>query len=196
MIADGPPNPRPRMSQPATRFVTTSDGVKIAYLRVGSGPPVVFASNFRGDVHNYRGLAAARNQTRAQHAASPKNPTDRLAALGWEVIQHDGRGMGSSDRDVADWSLDGRIKDLEAVLSRVDSERVILAGADQGTPAAIAYAARNPARVSHLVLICPFATGEGRYALPALQLAMAGASTAAPVWSLFTNVVGSVVTQF
>jgi len=91
------------MSQPSTQFVTTSDGVKIAYLRVGSGPRIVFASNFRGDVHNYRGLGLARNQTRAQHAV-PKNPTDRLAALGWEVIQHDGRGISPEAPPMGDSS--------------------------------------------------------------------------------------------
>jgi pimeloyl-ACP methyl ester carboxylesterase/DNA-binding CsgD family transcriptional regulator len=173
------------MPAPTTRFVTTSDGVSIGYIRVGDGPPIVFASNFRGDVHNHR-----------PNTAGQKTLTDRLVALGFEVIYHDGRGMGCSDRVVADWSLEGRVKDLEAVLSRVRAERIVLAGADQGAPAAIAYAARNPDRVSHLVLLCPFANGAARYALPALQLAMAGVSAAAPVWGLFTNVIGSVVTQF
>jgi pimeloyl-ACP methyl ester carboxylesterase/DNA-binding CsgD family transcriptional regulator len=173
------------MSVPTTRFVTTSDGVNIGYIRVGEGPPLVYASNFRGDVHNYRRKPAAQ-----------KDLTDRLAALGWEVIHHDGRGMGCSERAVTDWSLESRVRDLEAVLSRVRAERVVLAGADQGAPAAIAYAVRNPERVSHLLLLCPFANGAARYELPALRLAMAGISGAAPVWGLFTNVIGSVVTQF
>lgn len=173
------------MSQPTTRFVRTSDGVSIAYIRIGEGPPIVYASNFRGDVHNYR-----------RRTAGQKTLTDRLVALGWEVIHHDGRGMGASDRVVGDWSLEGRVKDLEAVITRVTADRVVLAGFDQGAPAAIAYAARNPSRVSHLLLGCPFADGAARYALPALQLAMAGASNAEPVWGLFTNVIGSVVTQF
>jgi len=168
-----------------TRFVTTSDGVNIGYIRVGHGPPIVFASNFRGDVHNYR-----------RHSDAQISLTDRLAALGWEVIHHDGRGMGSSDRVFGDWSLEGRVKDLEAVLTCVGSEQVVLAAADQGAPAAIAYAAKNPARVSRMVLLCPFANGGARYDLPALHLAMAGSSTGATAWDLLPNVIGGVVTQF
>ena len=79
-----------------TRFVTTSDGVNIGYIRVGHGPPIVFASNFRGDVHNYR-----------RHSDAQISLTDRLAALGWEVIHHDGRGMGSSDRVFGEFSVEG-----------------------------------------------------------------------------------------
>src|SRR5690242_7737629 len=172
------------MATPTTRFVRTSDGVNIGYIRVGSGSPIVHASNFRGDVHCYH-----------QHVV-PQGGTDRLAGLGWELIYHDGRGMGCSDREITDWSLEGRVRDLEAVVSCVRSERVVLAGADQGGLAAIAFAARHPERVSHLVLMCPFARGASRYELPAVQLALAGVSTAAPAWGLFTNVIGSVATQF
>lgn len=154
-------------------------------MRIGVGAPVVFASNFRGDVHDYR-----------HRPAGQRSPSDRLAALGWEVIHHDGRGMGASDRAVTDWSLEGRVRDLEAVMSRVNAERVVLAGVDQGAPAAIAYAARHKERVSRLLLICPFASGAARYALPALQLAMSGTANAGPAWGLLTNVIGHVVTQF
>jgi pimeloyl-ACP methyl ester carboxylesterase/DNA-binding CsgD family transcriptional regulator len=172
------------MPTPTTRFVRTSDGVNIAYIRVGEGTPIVYASNFRGDVHVYR-----------QHDGA-QTVTDRIAALGWEVIYHDGRGMGFSDRAVTDWSLEGRVKDLAAVVACVRSERVVIAGADQGALAAIAFAARHPERVSHLVLTCPFAHGTGRYELPAVQLALAGVARAAPAWGLFTNVIGAVATQF
>ena len=169
---------------PTTRFVRTSDGVNIGYIRLGAGSPIVYASNFRGDVHTY-----------LQHVAM-QGGTDRLAGLGWEVIYHDGRGMGCSDREITDWSLEGRVKDLEAVVSCVRSDRIVIGGADQGGLAAIAFAARHPERVSHLVLACPFAKGASRYELPAVQLALAGVSTALPAWGLFTNVIGGVATQF
>jgi DNA-binding CsgD family transcriptional regulator/pimeloyl-ACP methyl ester carboxylesterase len=104
--------------------------------------------------------------------------------------------MGCSDRDITDWSLEGRVKDLEAVVGCVRSERIALSGADQGGLAAIAFAARYPERVSHLVLLCPFAKGASRYELPAVQLALAGVSAAAPAWGLVTNVIGGVATQF
>jgi len=70
------------------QYVKTSDDVKIAYLSVGEGPPVVFASNIFGDAHNYhRGWPSVRDVT------------DRLVRLGWRVVRYDHRGMGFSDRN-------------------------------------------------------------------------------------------------
>jgi hypothetical protein len=70
------------MPVPTTRYVTTSDGVGIAYMRLGDGSPVVFASNFGGDVHNYQTVRSEQRGGR-----------ERLAGLGWEVIRHDTRGI-------------------------------------------------------------------------------------------------------
>lgn len=164
--------------------MTTSDGVNIAYLCVGEGTPIVFASNFGGDVHNY-------------HApiTNVRGTTDSLVRLGYRVIRHDTRGMGASDRDISDWSLDARVRDLDAVVSHLDVRRFALVGMDHGAPTAITYAARHPDRVSHLALVCPWATGAGQYALPAVRFASAPPSDDAE-WKVFANVVGSVVTEF
>lgn len=173
------------MPLPTTRYATTSDGVSIAFIRVGNGSPIVFAGNFGGDVHNYQ---IAGTQQRGF--------TDRLAALGWEVIRHDTRGMGASDRSITDWGLGARLRDLEAVVASLGLTRFALGGADQGSPAAIAFAAKHPEMVSHLVLTCPWASGKARYALPALRVAMSGVHDADGAWGTFTNVIGSVVTGF
>ena len=99
------------------QYVTTSDGVRIAFMSLGSGPPVVFASNIFGELNAYRiGWPHCREVT------------DRLVALGWRVIRYDVRGMGSSDRDVEDLSLEGRVRDLEAVVSHLGLERFALGG--------------------------------------------------------------------
>ena len=50
--------------------------------------------------------------------------------------------------------------DLEAVVDAVGLERFPLLGISQGGPVAIAYAVRNPERVSHLVLLGSFAQGR------------------------------------
>jgi pimeloyl-ACP methyl ester carboxylesterase len=165
-----------------TRFATTTDGINIAYLQLGEGDPVVFSSNFGGDAHNYR--VAGSEQ---------RGLTDRLAALGWAVVRHDTRGMGASDRDVRDWQLEARVRDLEAIVAALGISRFALAGIDQGTPAAIAYAAKHLAAVSHLILMCPWAHGESRYALPALRIAMSSAANVGSAWEILTNVVGNVV---
>ena len=36
------------------QYATTSDGVRIAFMSLGSGPPVVFASNIFGELNGYR----------------------------------------------------------------------------------------------------------------------------------------------
>src|SRR4029077_16040998 len=99
------------MIPPPIQYATTSDGVRIAFMSLGSGPPVVFASNIFGDLNAYR-------------IGSPhcREVTDRLVALGWRVIRYDVRGMGSSDRDMEDLSLEGRVRDLEAVVSHLGLE--------------------------------------------------------------------------
>jgi class 3 adenylate cyclase len=68
------------------------------------------------------------------------------------VVRYDCRGAGLSDRDVSDFSLDAYALDLEAVVDRLGLERFALASPIHSGPVAIAYAARHPERVSHLVL--------------------------------------------
>jgi pimeloyl-ACP methyl ester carboxylesterase/DNA-binding CsgD family transcriptional regulator len=83
-------------------------------------------------------------------------------AEGHTVVRYDERGCGLSDRQVEDLSLDARVADLEAVIDAAGLERVDLLGLSQGGPAAIAYAARHPERVDHLVLYGTYARGRLR----------------------------------
>jgi len=106
------------------------------------GPAIVFASNIWGDANMY---AAPHPHTRYM--------TDRLVELGWQVIRHDVRGTGSSQRDVADVSLDARVLDLHAVTAHAGLQRFSLAGVDMGAAVAIAYAEKFPARVASVVAL-------------------------------------------
>jgi pimeloyl-ACP methyl ester carboxylesterase/DNA-binding CsgD family transcriptional regulator len=170
------------MPSPAIRYATTSDGVDIAYIRVGEGPPIVFAANTA--------------DAQAYFIPDAGGMTDGLANAGWEIVLHDNRGVGASEREVGGWSFEARIKDLEAVLSRVRFDRFVLAGIDHGSPAAIAYAARNPERVSHLVLLCAWAKGADYFALPAVRFATSPPPTTAQEWKVYTNIIGGVLTEF
>ena len=76
-------------------------------------------------------------------------------------IRYDQRGCGLSDREVAELSLEAWVSDLEAVVDALGLTRFPLFGMSQGGAVAIAYAARHPERVSHLV----FAGGYARGAL-------------------------------
>jgi len=138
--------------EPQIRYVKTSDGVSIAYATVGEGPPVLFVSALFGGLH--------------MTSRTPRygEPVDRLAARGWKVINYDQRGAGSSDRDCGDLSLEPLVRDLEAVIDRVAPEgRCALVATTSGGPPAIVYAARNPERISHLVLRNSFASGTERH---------------------------------
>ena len=147
------------------QYATSADGVRIAYLSLGKGAPLVFASNIFGDATRY-----ADDAYEFQHV---RVVTDRLAALGWRVVLFDHRGMGASDRNVTDFSLEARVRDLAAVVAALRLERFALGAVDIGAATAIAYAVANPAAVSHLVLLSPWAGGTRYLQLPALRAAYA-----------------------
>jgi pimeloyl-ACP methyl ester carboxylesterase/DNA-binding CsgD family transcriptional regulator len=175
----------PTMSLPPVRYVRARDGVSIAFMRVGDGPPVVFASNIFGDAHLYRmGLPHVRDTT------------NRLAAAGFSVVRYDIRGMGASERDVADLSLDARVSDLEAVIARLGLTRFALAGSDLGAATAVAYAVRHPQQVSQLALLCPWASGKAMFALPDFKVVRGMSPQADREWHVFTNSLSDVVTGF
>ncbi len=93
-----------------------------------------------------------------------KNPVwgPRLTELCglFALTRYDGRGCGLSDRDVENLTFDACLRDLEAVVDAAGLKRFILLGCCQGSGLAIAYAARHPERVSHLVLYGAFARGR------------------------------------
>ena len=174
------------MSVPALQYAKTSDGVNIAFLTVGDGPPIVFASNIFGDAHFYRQLAW-------QHV---RGVTDGLSALGWRIVRYDVRGMGASDRIVPDLSLDARVNDLEAVVARAGIERFALVGVDIGAATAVAYAARHASRVTRLVLLSPWISGAEMFALPDLRVVTATTALGDREWCVFTDVLGNVASTF
>ena len=173
------------MLSPPMQFATTSDGVRIAYVSLGDGPPLVWASNIFGEANGYGfGLSHTREVTH------------RLAGLGWQVIRYDVRGMGLSDRHVSDLSLDGRVRDLTAVVGHLGLNRFVLGGLDVGAATAVAYTVQHPASVSHLILLSPWASGARYLAIPELRAANAPATTSDHEWQIFARVHGSVALGF
>jgi len=121
------------------RFCATRDGTTIAYAISGSGYPLVKAANwlshleydFQSPVwrHWWRGFSER-----------------------FRLIRYDERGCGLSDWDAADISFDAWVQDLEQVADTAAPKRFALFGMSQGVPVAVAYAAKHPERVSHLIL--------------------------------------------
>jgi len=127
-------------------YCRAADGVRLAYARVGEGPPLVKTANWMNHLeydwqspvwrHLLEGLA--RNYT---------------------FIRYDARGNGLSDWDVDELSVDAWVSDLESVVDTIGIKRFPLFGVSQGCAISIAYAVRHPERVSHLVLYGGFALG-------------------------------------
>jgi pimeloyl-ACP methyl ester carboxylesterase len=75
------------------------------------------------------------------------------------VVSYDRPGAGLSDRSRTDFSLDLDLRDLETVIDYLKLKRLALLGYSFGGPGAIAYAAKHPRRVSHLILYGAYARG-------------------------------------
>ncbi len=139
------------------QYATTKDGVSIAFWALGEGTPLVQMPSFpfshvqlEWQLPGWRGWY------------------ERLAERRM-LVRYDNRGNGLSDRDVTDFSLDALLLDLEAVVDRLGLERLALFGPLNSGPVAIAYAARHPEKVSHLVLWCSYARGSDYYESPQVQ---------------------------
>jgi class 3 adenylate cyclase/pimeloyl-ACP methyl ester carboxylesterase len=135
-------------------FATTSDGVQIAYATTGQGPPLIFVLGWVTHLE-------------AGYNSPIYDVADTIRWLSQKnlYVRYDGRGFGLSDRDVTDFSLDARVRDLEAVIDTLGFDRVSLLAVSAGGPTAIAYTARHPERVSRLVFLssmvrCPPSLAE------------------------------------
>jgi pimeloyl-ACP methyl ester carboxylesterase/DNA-binding winged helix-turn-helix (wHTH) protein len=134
------------------RFCTTSDGVRLAYATMGSGPPLVKAANWLSHLDYDRDTSVWRHWLR------------ELSRRHF-LVRYDERGCGLSDWQVPDFSFDAWVRDLETVVDAAGVDRFPLLGISQGGPVAVAYAARHPDRVSHLVLLGAFALGRRKRAV-------------------------------
>jgi pimeloyl-ACP methyl ester carboxylesterase/DNA-binding CsgD family transcriptional regulator len=137
--ASVPPVPSaPRHGQ-QVRFCTGPDGVRLAYATHGSGPPMVVVSCWLSHLqHDWQ---------------SPvwRHFLDDLGAI-CTLLRYDERGFGMSDWNVTDFSIDARVRDLEAVIDATGLATFTVLGMSGGSSVAMAYAARHPDRVQRLVL--------------------------------------------
>ena len=114
-------------------YATTADGVSIAYQRFGQGRPILCCP-----------LVPLLLRVR-QYGAH----VGTLAALSptASTVVWDPRGMGMSDRSVADFSMEAWLADAVAVADAVGGPLPVYGSALQG-PIALAPAARRPDLVS------------------------------------------------
>jgi pimeloyl-ACP methyl ester carboxylesterase/DNA-binding CsgD family transcriptional regulator len=130
--------------EPRIRYAITVDGVSIAFWTLGEGDPLIYmAGGPWGHVELWDIPECRRWYERLAHKRM--------------LVRYDVRGTGFSERDVSEHSLDALVTDVEAVVDRLGLNRFAMFGAFDAGPAAVAYAARHPERVSRLILWCSWA---------------------------------------
>ncbi len=133
--------------EPRIQYATTSDGVSIAFFEVGDGPPCIHVPPIPFS-----------HLTAVWADPSYREWYERLAER-TRTIVFDNRGSGLSDRDVSDLSLEGYMRDIDAVAGRLGLDRFGLVGECASGPVAAAYAGLHPERVTGLTLWCTSARG-------------------------------------
>jgi class 3 adenylate cyclase len=134
-----------------TRYCQSADGTRIAFNVSGGGPglPTVF-------VHAWL-IANDWLFGRADFRALIEQ-----AARGRTNVYTEWRGVGSSQRDVSDLSMEAQVADLTAVVDALALPRFALGGAAEGAAVAVTFAIRHPERVVRMQLQHPFILGKAR----------------------------------
>jgi len=145
-----PPPAPPAEIIPSTRqeirFCVTPDKVRLAYSTIGSGHPLVRVAN-------------CFNHLDFEWESPIWRHWVRDLAGGSSILRYDGRGNGLSTWEVDDISFESWVRDLEVVVDAAGLDKFALFGHSQGGAIAIAYAARHPERVSHLILCGAYSRG-------------------------------------
>ncbi|MCH7812142.1 MAG: hypothetical protein IH958_05885, partial [Chloroflexi bacterium] len=92
--------------EPRIQYAKTEDGVSIAYWTMGEGRPFVYMPDIP---FSHIQLEWQSRGTRRWY--------ERLAERR-RLVRYDGRGIGLSEREVTDFSLNAQVLDLEAVVDR------------------------------------------------------------------------------
>jgi DNA-binding CsgD family transcriptional regulator/pimeloyl-ACP methyl ester carboxylesterase len=154
------------------RYAKTSDGVAIAFWAAGEGLPLV---HMPWSPWSHVQLEWQNPQFRRWYEALCASLT---------LIRYDGRSSGLSDRNSGPHEVDSYVRDLDAVVDRLQLERFALFAPFNMGPVGITYAARRAERVSGLVLWCAYAAGRDYYGKPEVQAIRALLQTD---WDLYTE---------
>jgi class 3 adenylate cyclase len=120
-------------------YCRTPDQVRLAWAKVGRGPPLVRTANWLNHLEY--------DWENPLRRASLRRLANRNT-----LIRYDARGNGLSDWDAPEISLDAWVSDLETVVDAAGLASFPLLGISQGCAVSIAYAVRHPERVSRLIL--------------------------------------------
>jgi pimeloyl-ACP methyl ester carboxylesterase/DNA-binding CsgD family transcriptional regulator len=141
------------------RYVTASDGTRLAWAESGDGPPVVKAANWLTHLEYEWESPVWKHWIQFFSAHS-------------RFVRYDERGCGMSEWHGGALSVRQWGADLESVIDAArPSAPVVLLGISQGAATCIDYAIRHPERVARMILY-------GAYARGALRRGATGAESA------------------
>src|SRR4051812_21550633 len=130
------------MPPPLTRETRVVHGHRRAFVRAGSGPPLLLLHGVGNSAQTWAGVLG------------------RLSAS-HTVIAPDLLGHGSSDKPRGDYSVAGYANGMRDLLSVLDIEQVTVVGHSLGGGIALQFAYQFPERVQRLVLIGSGGLGPG-----------------------------------
>ena len=163
---------------PQIQFAHTSDGMNIAMAVSGEGPVLV---SVPGPPDNHVQLEWDDPGMREYVEGLSRHRT---------LVRYDGRGTGLSTRGLSEFSLESRVRDLEAVVGRLGVDQFSMVAGNHAAQVAFAYAAANPERVTHIVAVDPFLRG-GDF-LPEQQMTLMS-RILEDDFDMFTQMVGALV---
>ncbi len=129
----GPIPGEPKQKADGTSLYREVDGVRIHYLDIGAGPPVVLIHGFASSYAAFRGVANALSK---EH----------------RVIALDLKGFGYSDRPPGDYSPAAQAKLVFALMDALGVDRASIVAHSWGSSIALRMALDHPDRVDKIAL--------------------------------------------
>jgi pimeloyl-ACP methyl ester carboxylesterase len=148
--APAPPASLPWAPDIPVRWVAV-DGVRLRYIVVGSGPPLVLLHTLRTQLDLFQRVIPA-------------------LARRYQVYALDYPGHGHSDIPAVDYKADLFINTVSGFLQQLGIEKAVLVGESIGATIALAVAARRDSRVRAVVAISTYDYDRGRGTLRASAL--------------------------
>jgi pimeloyl-ACP methyl ester carboxylesterase len=131
------------LTEPQSRFADVQ-GVRLHYLSIGEGDPVVLLHGYAQTSHMWRPLMTELARTRT-------------------VIAPDLRGIGQSSIPADGYTKAVMAQDIHALVQSLGYPRIKLVGHDIGLMVAYAYAAQYASEVDRIVLMDAFLPGVGNW---------------------------------
>jgi len=133
--------------EPRIQYATSNDGVRLAYFAIGQGEPLVLMPS-----------PPISHLSKAMTVPPLRSFLEGLGEIG-RLVAYDGRGFGLSERKEPEFSIRTQLLDLEAIIAQLRLERFAILAHFDSAPAAIAYSARAPVGLTHLIVWSGYASG-------------------------------------